>query len=216
MKKIVLLSALIGFAISTQAQIVRPTKTVKKITAPQPNNTPVTITPYYLSSAKVDIFTGNDNKELPSNVTISLYRLSKSNYSIGGEALTLMYNYMMQGNNKQEFKPNSNTQISLTNLYDFPYTFPGGNGEGYRYSELNLALLQINGLRLRIDYSPNFVLDAWKIEKVILMLEFKDLNGNPHPTMATVTIPFLNASTLLKEGHTELVCEADKFLLPKN
>jgi hypothetical protein len=217
MKKIILLQALIVFAFATHAQIGRPTKIVKKITAPPPNNTPVMVTPYYLCSAKVDIYTGNDNKELPSIVNLNLYRLSKSRFaSAGSNEPTLMFNYMMQGNNKQEFKPNSNNQVVLTNLYSFPYTFPGGTGDGYRYSELDLTQIQINGLRLRIDYSPNFILDAWKIEKVILTLEFKDLNGNPHPTMATVTIPFLNASALLKEGNYTLTCEADKFLMPKN
>lgn len=217
MKKIVFLPALIIFTITVQAQIGRPTKIVKKITAPQPNNTPAPVTTYYLCSAKVNIFTGNDNKELPSIVNLNLYRLSKSRFaSAGSNDPTLMFNYMMQGDNKQEFKPNSNNQVVLTNLYSFPYTFPGGTGEGYRYSELDLAQIQINGLRLTIGYSPNFILDAWKVEKIILTLEFKDLNGKPHPTMATVTIPFLNASALLKEGNSLLVCEADKFLMPKN
>lgn len=217
MKKIILLPALMVFIITTQAQIGRPVKVVKKTIVPQPNNAPASVTHYYLASARVNIFTGNDNKELQSNVTINLVRLSKSLYSSSeGNEPTLMYCYMMQGNNKQEFKPNSNNQLTLSNLYSFPYTFPGGAYDGWRFYELDLQLIQTNGLRLNISYSPNFILDAWKVEKVILTLEFKDLNGNPHPTMGTVTIPFQNASALLKEGKTELVCEADKFLMPKN
>lgn len=217
MKKLLLLAAFAGFSISAvKGQIGRLPITVKKVAMLPTNNTPASITHYYLSSAKVNIFTGNDNKELPSIISVNLYRLSRSRYATEGDGPTLMYNYMMQGTNKQEFKPNSNSEIELTNIYSFPYTFPGGSGEGYRYYEIALESIQTNGLQLKIDYSPNFILDAWKIEKIILTLEFKDLNGNPHPTMATVTIPFLNASALLKGGNNILVCETDKYLMPKN
>ncbi len=194
-----------------------PPPTISKTSDPISNTgVAANITHYYLSSAKVNIFTGNDNKELPSTMNVSLYRLSRSNYATEGDGPTLMYNYIMQGDNKQEFKPNSNSEIALTNIYSFPYTFPGGTSEGYRYYEIALEYIQINGLQLTIYYSPNFILDAWKIEKVVLMLEFKDLNGNPHPTMATVTIPFMNAYALLKDGNNILVCETDKFLMPRN
>lgn len=222
MKKIFLLSTLIGFVVTTiQAQLKLqkpervPLKTAPVKTTPPP--APVTTTRYYLSSARVTIFTGNDNKELPSNVSINLYRLSQSQYATGNaNGTTLMYNYMMQGDNRQEFKPNSSNQVVLTNLFDFPYTFPGGSGQGYRYNEIDLEYIQLNGLRLAIGYSPNFILDAWKIDKVIMTLEFKDLQGNPHPTLGSKAITFMNASALLKDGNNTLTCDTDKFLMPKN
>ena len=237
MKKLLLITMLYAIAISNLNAQIKTSKTLRNtqnlnlvIPPPPPpppansktsdpiSNTGVaaSITHYYLSSAKVNIFTGNDNKELPSTMNVNLYRLSRSNYETKGDGPTLMYTYLMQGDNKQELKPNSNSEIALNNLSSFPYTFPGGTNEGYRYYEIALEYIQINGLQLSIEYIPNFILDAWKIEKVVLTLEFKDLNGNPHPTMATVTIPFLNANALLKDGNYKLVCETDKFLMPRN
>jgi hypothetical protein len=242
MKKILFLVVMIVFTIATQAQItpvekkpvrqtpvkiIPPPPATSKTPAPPPPAPPPPPPPpqsaasdnteYFLASVKVDILTGNDNKELPSIIEIDLRRLTRSVYAMGADdGTTLLYNYTHANNDQQEFKPNSNNQIVLTNLYTFPYTFPGGSSVGWRYYELYLGKIQTNGLRLDIRYYPNFILDAWKIEKVTLTLEFKDITGKPHPTMATVVVPFLNISALLKDGNNILKCETDKFLLPKN
>lgn len=172
---------------------------------------PVNNTIYYLRTAKVDIVTGNDNKEQPSIVHISLNRPGGSNYTNDPNhtEAALLFSYLSGDRNLFEFKPNSTTQLILPCLYQFP-----GQYEGWRYHELRLDLIQIWGLGLYIYYGPNFILDAWKVEKVTLTLTFGDVAGNPHPSMSTVIIPF-NASVLLKDGNRTLVCEMDKFLMPK-
>jgi hypothetical protein len=81
--------------------------------------------------------------------------------------------------------------------------------------EVTITKIQNYGLELYISYRPNFILDAWKIDKVTLTLEFKDITGKPHSTLATVVIPFV-ASPLLKDGNATLKCVIDKFLLAKS
>jgi hypothetical protein len=177
---------------------------------------PADNTPYYLTSVKVDILTGNDNKELSSRINVLLNRPGGSSFQTdpNEDGSSLLYNYMSGNYSPQEFKPNSNIQLVLPTPYQFPYTFPGGAYDGYRYYELLLSSIQVYGLKLFIAYSPNFPLDAWKIEKVTMTLEFKDLTGKPHPSMGTVVVPFINASALLNEGNRRLICETDKFLMP--
>lgn len=178
---------------------------------PPPPPPPVNNTIYYLRTATVEIVTGNDNKEQPSIVHISLNRPGGSNYTNDPNHTdaALLFSYLSGERNLFEFKPNTTTRLVLPCLYQFP-----GQYEGWRYHELRLSLIQTWGLGLYIYYGPNFILDAWKVEKVTLTLTFGDVAGNPHPSMPTVVIPF-NASVLLKDGNRTLVCEMDKFLMPK-
>jgi hypothetical protein len=232
MKKIIILIILGFFKISLiQAQITRPviknikTDTIRKaikkriVATPRLNNPPAPVnnTAYYLTAAKVSIVTGNDNKEQPSRASIMLNTADggcwPSDKTTGGCGL---YDFNLSTLIKNEYKVNSVTDISLTTAYQFPASYPGGAGEGWRYINLSLTGIQTYGLVLYVNYDPNFFLDAWKIERLTLTLEFKDLHGNAHPTMGTVTIPFNNASALLNSNNRTLKCEADKFLMPKN
>ena len=186
---------------------------------PPANNPPATANTaaYYLTAARVSIVTGNDNKEQPSRASISLATTDggcwPSDRTTGGCGL---YEYNFSTRILNEYKVNSVTDISLKTDYQFPYTFPGGVGDGWRYINLSLSGIQTYGLTLYVNYDPNFVLDAWKIEKLTLTLEFKDLHGNAHPTLGVVTSPFINASALLSDSNRTLKCETDKFLMPKN
>lgn len=243
MKKITLLSVLVLLFCGTQAQITRiekirdttvvkskqPTRALPKMIKTEPikaeptktDSTPVKPadkTLYYLSSAKVDIVTGNDNKELLSRYHISLSRPGGNLYNSDGGPSGLYDNtqaFYTYEKHRQEFKTNSTNQVILETDYQFPGSFPGGAYGGWRYYELGLDLIQIYGLELYISYSPNFILDAWKIDKVTLTMEFKDLTGKPHPTWGTVVVSFM-AAPLLKDGNTTLKCVMDKFLLPQN
>jgi len=234
MKKIFCISALLTIATgltyaqdtktdkpkeSTPTKLVAPTRatvTTKRI-APEtpPTAPPASKTAYYLTSAKLIIETGNDNKEAQSDLRVFLNRRVLNiphsfQYEVG------LYDYYVAVNKQQELKVNSRIELPL----NCSVQLPGGISEGWRYYCLNLDVIQDAGIELFIYYSPNFPLDAWKIEKVTLMLEFKDLAGNPHPTMGRVTVPFQHASKLLRKGASDadqtLTLRTDRFLLPQD
>jgi hypothetical protein len=198
---------------STPAKLVVPTRVAVKgaRTAPQtpPAAPPASNTIYYLTSAKVTVVTGNDAKELPSAARFYLDRIvgnipASVTYEVG------LYVYM-KDNHPLEFKANSTNEIELDPGLQLP-----GQYEGWRYASLGLGVIQDAGLQLTVQYLPNFILDAWKIDKITLTLEFKDLAGNPHPSMGRVVIPFQNVSKILNKQNSMLTLQTDKFLLPKN
>jgi hypothetical protein len=170
--------------------------------------------PYRLTSVKVTITTGNDNKEALSVMGVTLNRVGDTPTAWTGESLFIGGTY--NAANSPEFKTYSDTVFDLT-PQDFMRT------EGYEYLgqkpwhhlDTTLDTLQSSGLRLEIWYSPNFILDAWKIDQVILTLEFKDDQGRLHPTMGNKTVTFSNVSTLLTNSTLALELETDGFFLPK-
>lgn len=147
---------------------------------------------FYLTSAKATIFTGNDNKEQPSQVQMQISLAE----GVGS--------YMVPTWEYREFAVNSSTELPFKFYYD-------GN---YYPWKMCLTNVENAGVKIFIFYSPNFLLDAWKIEKVILTLEFRDGKGNLHPILGTKNIEFVNIGALLKKGQEGLICEADRFLMP--
>ncbi|MBO9632886.1 MAG: thiol-activated cytolysin family protein [Chitinophagaceae bacterium] len=129
---------------------------------------------YILSEASLEINTGADNKEAPSGVAIWLHN-QKSNSAIY---------YQPIQNSKVEFPSNKTTLIGL-----MKYT--------NNTPDFTLESLQQDGLRLGIYYTPNFPLDAWKINGVTLVLKFTDQNGVPHPKFGNMRIGMNNAETFL-------------------
>jgi hypothetical protein len=207
MKKLFFLSALLGFAITTiQAQLGKvqkpeqvPLKTIPVKTTPAPapvtNKTSETsgTNVYKLTSARVSIKTGNDNKEFPSKVFVTLKLRSNPHYFL----------FDQPGENmRNEMKSNSNTAFGLQK-----------NNEGTP-ERLTLQALQNEGIILTIYYDPNFFTDAWKIEGVSLTLEFKDQNGNLHPTLGNKTIVFNNANGFLNVGDRWMECTTDGTFSP--
>jgi hypothetical protein len=190
---------------STPATVTM-TKTVK--TPPPP---PASTTQYILSSVKVNLFTGNDNKELPSVVNLNVYRILQSKTVPGTpdpDGGRLLYFGYVQGNSSAEFRVNSNTELTLDPVYP-----PGDD----HYENVNgLTWIQQYGLRLRIDYLPNFLTDAWKIDHVTMTLEFKDIQGRPDPSMPMKTVVFQNCATLMTNNKMTLILDTDKFLMPIN
>jgi len=146
---------------------------------------------FYLTSTKVTIYTGNDNKEAPSQMQLQMI--------LGAEGVSSNWE-------SKEFAVNSATEIIIKPYYDRHY-YP---------EKIRLVNTEKGGVKLFINYSPNFLLDAWKIEKVLLTMEFRDDNGNLHPVMGTKNIQFVNIGALLNNSYSTLLCEADQFLIPKN
>jgi hypothetical protein len=205
MKKFILLSTLLGFAITTiQAQLGKvqkpekvPLKTIPgKTTPPAPvsNKTsePAATSVYSLTSVRVNIRTGNDNKEFPSMVGLDLINRKTGYFPFK----------QLPEDMRNEMKSNSNTEVGL----DKSSTAPS--------EHFTLESIQASGLSLQIHYKPNFFTDAWKIEGVSITLEFKDQNGVPHPTLGSKTIVFNNASGFLDATNPVLFCSTDGQLVP--
>lgn len=187
MKKIITTAVLFAFiASSAMAQITKPS-VIKKQVAPAPAPAPAPV--YTLTAVKANIRTGNDNKEFPSEVTVGL---SSRNGNIRGG--------FVQKNLRNEMKSNSNTEFGLQK---------SGTGD------LLLTDLQNSGIIFTIYYSANFQFDAWKIEGVTLTLEFRDQQGNLHPTLGQKTITFGNANGFLN-GYFErrMECTTDGYFNP--
>lgn len=151
---------------------------------------------YSLTSARVNIKTGTDNKEFPS--TVLVWVVSKG----VGHALE-----QPAENLRNEMKSNSNTEFGLQNYSD---RVAGFNNP---VSKL-LTSFQKEGLILTIRYLPNLLTDAWKIEGVTLTLEFKDQFGNLHPQYGNKAIIFNNANGFLNTWEKDMVCTADSNFNP--
>lgn len=139
---------------------------------------------YTLTAVKALITTGADNKEYPSMVWV--YLKSRNTAATAG---------FKQENLKIEMKSNSTSDFGM---------------EKYGIGNLTLDELQKNGLEFSIKYFANFKLDAWRIEGVSIILEFRDQNGNLHPTLGQKTITFGNATGFLN-GYfeTRMICTTD-------
>jgi hypothetical protein len=205
MKKLLILPALLGFAITTiQAQLGKvqkpekfPVKTLPSKTTPPSTTTPpppATYVPVYtLTAVKVTLQTGNDNKDFGAALTLTLFQRNSNTglYGLPGNGLT------------NELPVNSIMDFGLEN-----------NGYAPSVEKLKLETLQHTGLTLTIYYGPTFFLDAWKIEGVKLTLEFKDQNGNLHPVYGNKTIVFNTAKGILNNTFHWMRCHADGTFTP--
>lgn len=167
-----------------------PPPSTNKSTTTGTQNAPV----YILTAVKASIRTGNDNKEYPSNVWVSV-----AARTTGPE-----YAFFTQENLKNEMKSNSSTEFGLEKKWTLSK------------KDISLDVLQNTGIRCRIWYHANFQLDAWKIEAVTVTLEFRDQNGNLHPTLGQKTITFSNANGFLNgyPGTTTMNCTTDGYFNP--
>ena len=166
-----------------------PPPSTNKSSTTGTQNTPV----YSLTAVRANIRTGNDNKEYPSGVRTTL----------GVRGSKMEYSFFVQENLKNEMRSNSNTEFGLEKR--------AGN-----LNDITLDFLQNAGFHFRISYAANFQLDAWKIEGVSVTLEFRDQNGNLHPTLSQKTITFSNANGFLNgyPGTTTMICNTDGYFNP--
>lgn len=144
---------------------------------------------YKLSSVRVKIKTGNDNKEFPSKVYVWIKARNQNSWSP-----------FYQDKLDNEMRVNSETEFGLE--------FKQWNGE------TAMNAFQSSGVVMRISYLPNFFADAWKIEGVTVVLEFKDQHGNLHPTLGAKTISFSNAYGFLNNEFRDIECVADANFTP--
>lgn len=187
---------------------VKPADTVVKQSPPAAATTtqpPAAATPpaYYLVSARVRVATGDDNKELQSGAAVRIFKLS---YTPGGASPGDFKAYPGQrllfetrDEPTREFKVNSTNEIDLKSIYSF----------SYQPVDIMLGYVEPYGFKAVITYSPNFPLDAWRINNVTVVLEIKDRNGNPHPYMGYREILF-SPNKLMKAGDNTLELFIDK------
>lgn len=183
-------------SLSASSQLNRPEVIKKKMEPAQTKTTPSQTPPpaasiYSLTSARVTVKTGNDNKEFPSQVTA--YLIAKGSGYIFWQPGEKMRN---------EMRSNSTNEFGLDK---WPH---GGQGT---YS---LAELQKNGITLLIYYNPNLFTDVWKVEGITITLEFKDQSGNPHPSLGSKTIAFSNAIGFLNVWERYFECRMDGNFIP--
>ncbi len=215
MRKLFFVAVLTAFSISAvKAQIITKQVPVKKNTTikttppapppppPAPAQQPVAkqgqpgYTPAYtLTSARVNIRTGIDNKEFLSDVSVSLWKKDRQGWNYSNDC------YYKTPSLKNEMAVNSNTDLGLDKY--------AGNAD-----KLNLTNLQTSGLDLIVTYQPNIFLDAWKIENITLILEFKDQNGNLHPTLGSKIISFSTAVGFLNAEYRVIKCKTDQNFNP--
>jgi hypothetical protein len=143
---------------------------------------------YTLTAAKVNIKTGNDNKESPSNM-IFFFREKDGVWGKGTD--------LFQSGSKSEFKVNSNFETLLDKVPATPA------------SAYTLDNLQARGLYFAVYYSPNFIMDAWKIESITITLEFKDQYGNLHASFGNRVIQYNISNGLLTNANWLLKATAD-------
>ncbi|RYG28753.1 MAG: hypothetical protein EOO01_39275, partial [Chitinophagaceae bacterium] len=218
MKKIVALLLILTSANMLQAQVVRkeempaqkkfkplpvpvnppatnpapapaPSKTTVPAPAPskasQPEQQPAVTPVYSLTSARVSIRTGQDNKEFPS--TASFYLVPKQ---YGGQPRKDVF---VQAGITTELKSNTTTEFGLEKMKNAPQ------------NDFSLTSIQTNGLLLGIHYFANTIFDAWKIESVTVILEFRDQDGNLHPNLGMKSIVFSNATGFLNYFDKDMV-----------
>lgn len=215
MKKLLLITLLCAIAMGNLNAQIKTTKTLRNtqnlnqaITPPPPpppptnsktagpiSNTEAAASVYTLTSVRISIKTGNDNKEFPSGVFVELWNRNHVGVDYLKDCLFKIHNL------KNEMKVNSMTEFGLDKY---------NNG----IEKYTLETLQRNGLVLNVGYLPNFFMDAWKIEGISLTLEFKDQNGNPHPTYGVRTLTFSNAVGFLNNDYHYMICKIDESLTP--
>lgn len=190
MKKTIFFITMIScISLSAYSQIDREKK--KKIQPANTNPVQTATSVYTLTGARVTLKTGNDNKEFPSQVTA--YLIAKGSGYVFWQPGEKMRN---------EMRSNSTNEFGLDK---WPH---GGQGT---YS---LTELQKSGITLVIYYNPNFFADAWKIEGISVTLEFKDQNGNLHPSLGSKTIVFRNAIGFLNISERYFECRMDGNFTP--
>ena len=193
MKLFLLLTLLISLYLNVEAQIQQPA--IKKIISTQPP-APTYTPAYTLTSVRVKIRTGNDNKEFPSKIQVFLKSRSTPDF----------YIYMLT-----EF----NTEMKINSITDLGLEKRALGSRGPYESWFTLESIQKNGLELMISYEPNLFTDAWKIENITLSLEFKDQKGNLHPSYGSKTISFSTASGFLDTFKRFFYCRADGAFMPQ-
>lgn len=195
MKQFLIAVAGILFINTLHAQVAKPKKGTTNTQPSQTSAPALTDADYFLSVAKVTIKTGKDNKELNSKLMIGVFPASGTdNYRKGFKL----------DNFKSELKTWSTREFLLPKAAGFDQSFN------------SLANYKKTGVMVDVLYDtkgngPFFLTDAWKIEEVSVVLEFKDKNGTPHPTMGSKIIYFSGDDMYLDFKKWHLFCKTDEY-----
>jgi hypothetical protein len=198
MKKILLTTMSICFLGVLHAQILKPKNNNGNNQQSSTSSASLSDADYFLAVAKVSVKTGKDNKENGSALILRVYPAAGTDNWRKGYC---------QENYKSELKVWSTDNFTLPRAAAFDQNFN------------SLANYKQTGIMVDINYNtvgngPFFAMDAWKIEEVAVTLEFKDKNGNPHPTMGSKTIYFTNSNMYLDFKKWQLYCKTDQYFTP--
>jgi hypothetical protein len=152
---------------------------------------------YTLTTGTVTIHTGNDNLEAPSSFGATLYvngGETRPEDSANPNPYRLQYLAPFYGPTG-ELKVNSSAEFALPTKREF--------------HKPDLATVQQYGLRIRIKYLPNFPLDAWKIDRVTLTVNFQ-----AGQQVESKTMNFSNVAKLLTAGDSQIDLVADGSFRP--
>ncbi len=169
---------------------------------------------YYLRTATVKIWTGADGKEKPSCLSLNMFVNAPSTYGFSTDTSTryLVTHYTCGPTRTFEIPANSQVSVTMDPIY---FAWDERQNPNYHPEQISLTQFNKNGLTLYFDYSPNFITDAWKVEKIELIVDFTRYDGVHHPIYGNKSIIF-NTSTLLTSSKTTLVLKTDRFLMPMN
>lgn len=203
---------------TTPAQAPAPTTTTPPATT-QPNTAPASapapqtsaVAEYRLTAVRVKITTGRDNKETPSEVY--------TKFSLPDQ-FSSSHCAWARWNQQNEMPVNTEVEVGLSKHANVNLSLPSTRLTLSREEELHtgpkdilLSDIQAHGAQLKIKYYPHLFTDAWRIENVTLILEFKDQNGNLHPVHGRKVLSFSNARTFLNAGNERyLICEVGNDL----
>lgn len=195
MKKLLFTAICISFLNVLQAQIAKPKNGNTNSQQGAATGAAVNDADYFLAVAKVTLKTGKDNKENGSALILRVYPAAGTDNWRKGYS---------QENYKSELKVWSTNDFTLPRAAAFDQNFN------------SLAHYRQTGIMVDVNYNtvgngPFFGLDAWKIEEVGVTLEFKDKNGNPHPTMGSKTIYFTDPNMYLDFKKWQLYCKTDQY-----
>jgi hypothetical protein len=151
---------------------------------------------YFLTTGTVTIHTGNDNKEAPSSFGVTLYvnggeTTPEDSANPNPHRLQYVATFETKAG---ELKVNSSAGFKLTSK---------------AFRNPDLATVQQYGLRIRIKYLPNFPLDAWKIDRAALTVNFQ-----AGQQMESKTMTFSNVAKLLTAGDNQIDLIADGSFRP--
>jgi len=138
---------------------------------------------YFLTSAKITIQTGNDNKE--ANNSLAYVYVGVANYS--AHMAFSVGDISERDGYAPEMRVNSTTELLPNHSLD-----PGQHGLQTAYN--TLCFYKQRGLAVTVYYDNKaWATDAWKINSISVTVEFKDRSGNPYPNPAyaskTITFP---------------------------
>lgn len=169
---------------------------------------------YYLRTATVKIWTGADNKEKPSSMGLDLFVNSPSTYGFASDTSQQYLVSSSPWNPTRPYEIAANSQVTLT-MDQMYFAWDERQKPNYHPEQISLTQFNKNGLTLYLSYSPNFFTDAWKVDKVELIVDFTRADGTHHPIYGNKSIIFNNIG-LLSNAKQVAVLKTDRFLMPLN